>query len=90
MSCHCPFLGLGIHSFAHLLIVVSLKIARFKEQPWAIAKSNVSDLLVIQANRLQKTSDLLEKIFFICFDSFSPFYAQEQIAPVALRSFALF
>ena len=67
MSCHCPFLGLGIRSFAHLLIVVSLKIARFKEQPWAIGslkKSNVSDLLVIQANRLQKTSDSLKKLVF--------------------------
>ena len=36
----------------------------------------------------QKTSDSLKKlVFFICF---SPFYAQERIASIALCSFALF
>ena len=42
------------------------------------------------SNLLAKTSESLQKfIFFLyVFDSFSPFYAQERIAPVALHSIA--
>ena len=51
-----------------------------KERP--LKKSDVSDLLVIQANRSQKTSDLLKKnLFFVCLDSCSPF-----LCPRANRS----
>ena len=45
----------------------------------------MSDLLVIRTNCLQETSESLKKfIFFVCFWLFSPFYAQEHIAPIAL------
>ena len=48
----------------------------------SLKKTDVSVSVVILANRLQKQA--------IRSNSFSPFYAQEQIAHVALRSFALF
>ena len=39
-----------------------------------LKKSDISDSLVIQANRFQKTSDSLEKnVFFICFRQFTVF-----------------
>ena len=51
-----------------------------KERPWVICsrrslkRSDVSDSLVILANRLQKTRNSLEKfVFFVCFWQFFPF-----------------
>ena len=101
------FAGLGIRSFPLSLFALSLKIALFKEQLWAIRslqKSDASKLVSLLFKkewrkwfacnlrfRSQKTSDLLDKIrIFDSFHCFSPFYAQERIAPVTLRSFALF
>ena len=60
-----------------------------------LKKSNVSDSHVIRVNRSQKTNDWLKRIcifrmFLTVFHCFSSFYAQEQIAPIALRSIALF
>ena len=56
----------------------------------SLKKSNVSNLLLIQANWLQKMRDLHKKfIFLYVFDWFSPFYAQEGIAHDALCSFAI-
>ena len=57
-----------------------------------LKKSDISDSRAIQANRFQKTSDLLEKnVFFVCFRQFSSFFMpKERIPPVALHSVALF
>ena len=52
-----------------------------------LKKSNVSDSLVIGANFPQKQVTHSTNSYFFMF---SPFYTQEQIAPIALRSFALF
>ena len=54
--------------------------------------SDVSDSLVIQEICSQKTSDLFEKFVFFCLflTVFPLIYAQEQIAHVALPSFAHF
>ena len=55
-------------------------------------KSDMSDLLMIRANSLQKTSNTLEKFEFFSYvlNRFPPFYAQEQIPPIALRSSTFF
>ena len=49
---------------------LSLKIAHFKERPWdirSLKKIDVSDLLVIPANHLQKTSDSMKNSYFCMF-----------------------
>ena len=72
-----------------------------EEQLWAyrsccsVKKSDLSDSLMIRANLSQKPAIPSKKfIFFICFwqffTAFPLFYAQGQIAPVALHSVALF
>ena len=56
-----------------------------------LIKSDVNDLLMIRGNRLQNTSDSLKKLYFCMFLTVFPlFYAQERIAHIDLRSFALF
>ena len=62
-------------------------VTLYKRAAWAnhscrsLKKSNVSDLIVIQANLLQKTSDSLENSFFsYVLTIFHLFYAQEQIS----------
>ena len=64
-----------------------------KERPWAnhspcsLEKINVINLLVIRANCFQKRAICSKKfIFFVCFHCFSPFYAKEWIAPIAIFS----
>ena len=81
-----------VANFALSLIAHSLKIAHFKERLLAICSLNKSDIvirysLVVQANRLLKTSRFARKIFVW---QFSPFHAQERIARVALQSYAIF
>ena len=67
-----------------------------KEQLWAnqsrfLLKRAVS---VIRANHYKKTSNLFKRSVFLCFwqffTIFPSFYAQEQIAPVTVRSIELF
>ena len=83
--------------FAHSLFALSLKIAHFKERPWAIRthhslqKSNVNDLLVLQANRSQRTSDSLEKFkFFLCFWQFFLFFMPKSKSLLSLLAHLLF
>ena len=60
----CSFAFSLIRSFAHSLFTLSLKIAYFRERAWAIRsfkKSDVSDLLMIRADRSQKANESLEK-----------------------------
>ena len=53
----------------------------------SLKKSDVSDLLVILSNSLQKTSDSLEKFVFCMFLTVFPiFYHQERFTPDALCS----
>ena len=68
--------------FAHIALYKRVTMnnslmSLFKKEPCEV-------LLVIRANHLQKRSNLLKKSYFLyVFDSFSPFYAQKRIAPVA-------
>ena len=71
-----------------LSLLYSFKIALFKKWPWAnllmslltraicsSKKSNVSDLLMILANRLQKSCYSIAKfIIYVCFWQFFPFF----------------
>ena len=52
------------------LVALNKRATVSKSLSISLKKNNVSDLLVIQANRLKKTSDSLEKTFFVCFWQF--------------------
>ena len=69
----------------------SLSSLLTKEQPWAICSgrswATVSKLQVIWS---WFEWIALKNVFFVCFDSFPHFYAQERSAPVTLHSATLF